>query len=155
MAQPGDAAVLGEIYYLAVNEGAAEHYSDAERGAWAPEVPSGRAWAQRLKPLTTFVAEAGGQVVGFMSLRDDGYLDLAFVRPEWRGRGAAVALYLVLEDHARASGMRWLGTEASRLARPFFLKNGWREIASQQVKIRNVWLENFRMDKRLAPVFEE
>lgn len=154
-ASPQDANALGRIYYLAVNEGAEAHYTASERAAWAPEVPSGRGWAHRLKPLITFVAEHDGEPVGFMSLRDDGYLDLVFVLPEWRRKGASDALYDVLEAHALAHGMKWLGTEASRMARPFFLKHGWREIAPQKVKIRGVWLENFRMDKRLAPVSED
>lgn len=150
-----DTDALGRIYFLAVNEGAANHYTDEERRAWAPAAPSGRSWAGRLKGLTTLVAEHDGVPVGFMSLRDDGYLDLVFVLPEWRRRGAADALYAVLESRARAGGMKWLGTEASRMARPFFLRHGWRELSAQKVKIRGVWLENFRMDKRLAPAPED
>lgn len=148
-ATPRDAPALARIYYLAVNEGAKEHYSEAERQAWAPKVPARRGWALRLKPLMNFVAERDGEAVGFMSLRDDGYLDLAFVLPDWRRKGAAGALYRVLEAEARRLGMRRLGTEASRMARPFFLRQGWTEIAAQKVKIRDVWLENFRMEKRL------
>ena len=43
-----------------------------------------------------------------------------------------------------------LTTEASHLARRFLLKQGWTELAAQEVEIGGVRLVNFRMTKRVG-----
>ncbi|MDJ0827010.1 MAG: GNAT family N-acetyltransferase [Rhodobacter sp.] len=119
-----DAGALAEIFFRAVHEGARTKYTEEERQAWAPTRPSPEDWARRLDGLITFVAFESGSLVGFMSLRSDGYLDLAFVLPEWMGKGVADALLRCLESEARRCGIGLLTTEASHLARSFFLRHG-------------------------------
>ncbi|NUB43903.1 GNAT family N-acetyltransferase [Fertoebacter nigrum] len=140
-----DAGALAGIFFDAVRIGAAPKYSAAELAAWAPERPTATAWAKRLAGLWTVVAEAEGRPLGFMSLAANGYLDLAFVAPDQRGRGVADALWLAVQAEARARGLHRLTTEASRMARPFFLRHGWQVEAAQQVQRHGVMLENFRM----------
>lgn len=150
-ARAEDVGALAEIFWRAVREGAAPCYSDAERAAWAPERPDAAAWARRLDGLQTVVAEEGCPR-GFMSLRaDDGYLDLAFVDPEWRGRGVADRLYAVLEGRARARRLPRLTTHASRMACGFFLRHGWLVMSAQTVQRGAVPLARFEMEKWLVP----
>ncbi len=145
-----DAEALGGIYDRAVREGTAAFYDVAQRAVWAGYWPGGGPWEQRLAGLRTWVAESEGAPVGFMSLGQGGHLDLAFVLPEWMGRGAAPALYEALEAHARAEGVARLDTEASHLARRFFLRHGWIEVARQDQQREGVILTNFRMEKTLT-----
>jgi putative acetyltransferase len=140
-----DAGALAGIFFDAVRIGAAPKYTAAELAAWAPERPSADKWAARLAGLWTVVAEDGGRPVGFMSLADSGYLDLAYVAPDRRGQGVADALWLSLLAEARARGLPRLTTEASRMARPFFLRHSWQVESSQQVERHGVAIENFRM----------
>lgn len=124
--QPGDAAALADVFYRAVHEGAAPKYSAVERKAWAPERPSPEAFADRLAPQSVFVATEDDAPIGFMTLRDDGLVDLAYVLPEQRGTGTATGLLAMLQNHATARGFGALTTRASEMARPFFLRHGWR-----------------------------
>ena len=78
---PADAAACAQVYFRGAREGAAAAYSETQRAAWAPEVPTEATMQTRLSGLTTFVAERDGQIVGFMSLDGD-YLDFAYVLPE-------------------------------------------------------------------------
>ena len=152
---PGDAPALARIFHRAVHEGAAAHYSEAERAAWSPRVPDTRSWELRLAEADTVVAETPGGPVGFMSLLPArAYLDLAFVLPEVMGRGVAGALYSVLEGRARARGLTRLETEASLLAEPFFLRQGWQVLKRQQVERLGVLLSNAVMEKSLSRVGE-
>jgi putative acetyltransferase len=130
--QPGDADALAQIFFDAVRIGAAPKYPAAELAAWAPIRPSAEVWAARLAPLTTFVAEAH-QPIGFMSLGANGYLDLAFVAP--------VLVY------AQSQALPLLTTEASRMARPFFLRMGWQDLARQTVERGGQRIENFKMQR--------
>ena len=84
-----------------------------------------------------------------MSLRDDGYLDLAYVLPEEMGQGTADALYDAVFKAAQTAKFSVLTTEASLLARPFFAKNGWRLDAEQEILRAGVALTNFRMSFQL------
>ncbi len=147
--RPADAEALGAIYTRAVREGTRGHYDARQRRVWAEYWPGGGSWEDRLRGFRTWVAEADRAPVGFMSLGQGGHLELAFVLPDWMGRGVADALYDALEAEARARGLTRLDTEASHLARRFFLRRGWREIARKDKLHAGVILTNYRMEKRL------
>ena len=147
---PADAGGLARIFHDAIRIGAAAHYTEAERRAWAPVCPSADAWRARLIGLWTLVAHGPDGPSGFMSLRPDGYLDLAFVAPDRAGQGVGSALLHATETHARATAIPRLTTQASLAARGFFLRHGWLETAPQTVERGGVKLRNFRMEKWLT-----
>ena len=147
---PADSGALAQIFYDAIHTGAAAHYTQAQRTAWAAEVPTPEAWAKRLTGLWTFVAHGPGGPIGFFSLRPDGYLDLAFVAPLAMGQGAGAALLMATESRAKTTGLTRLTTEASLAAHGFFLRHGWSEIAPQTVERHGVKLRNFRMEKPIT-----
>lgn len=148
---PGDAQALFEVFYRAVHEGAAAHYTPEERHAWAPEPRHGPNWPDRLSRQITLIAETGrtSGPQGFMTLGRDGYLDFAYVLPEQRGQGISDALHDRMLTEARALGLSRLETEASHLARRFFLKCGWHVTAAQSVERRGVAIANFRMERQI------
>tara|TARA_R110000744_G_scaffold273278_6_gene386454 strand:+ start:36565 stop:37068 length:504 start_codon:yes stop_codon:yes gene_type:complete len=145
-----DIAALTRVFYRAVREGAGPEYSTEQRAAWAPAPPEVEAWDKRLTPQAVFVAELDGAVIGFMSLRSDGYIDLAFVDPEHIGHGVAQTLYAQLELHAREQGMERLFSDASARARILFERQGWTVEAAQRPVIRGVEMHNYRMSKALT-----
>lgn len=148
--RPGDADGLAHVFYRAVREGALGAYTSAQVAAWSPKPPKGAAWAQRLSTVRTFVADENGTPIGFMTLDDDGYIDLAFVLPEHMGRGVGASLYARLEDHASTHAMPRLTTQASLLAEPFFLRRAWSVTKRQTITRHGVELPNAWMAKPLA-----
>ena len=144
-----DADALYRVFLRAVREGTAGAYSHAQREAWARAPDSPPSWRDRLNTEITVVAERNGQVAGFMTLSRDGYLDLAFVLPEEMGKGVASALHDRILHEALSRRMPRLTTDASHLARRFFLKQGWEELREQQIELGGELLTNFRMVKRL------
>lgn len=147
----GDAGPLFAVFYRAVHAGTQAFYSEDERNAWAPSAKPGSMWVPRLAEQLTLVAEQDdGTAVGFMTMGDEGYLDYAYVAPEVMGTGVANALHASLLEHARHRGLTRLETEASHLARRFFLKHGWRDEGEQQVERLGVAITNFRMSLDLA-----
>lgn len=145
-----DPEALARLFHDAVQNGAAEHYSQRERDAWSPAPPEGSAWAARLSKAQTMVAEDQRVPVGFMTLNTEtGFLDYAYVRPDRMGQGVAATLYAVLEGRARVMGLDRIETEASHLAERFFLRRGWRLLERQSVVRNGVEIPNARMDKPL------
>lgn len=145
-----DAEATARIYFDAVRVGARDHYDEAQRRAWAPSVPDTPPWRERLKSQTSFVAERDGAIVGFMTLKPDGCVDLAFVAPDAMGTGVARQLHERLLAKAASMGLRRLNTEASHLARPFFERQGWSVVKQQTVERDGVALTNFVMEKGLV-----
>ncbi len=74
---------------------------------------------------------------------------MLYVHKDHQGRGVATALLAALEARAREAGLTRLTTNASRIAKPFFLRRGFTLLASQRVERRGVEIENFRMEKAL------
>lgn len=148
--EEADCAATADVFFRGVHEGAARAYSAEQRKAWAPDRPDPAKWAARIDGQTAFVAERDGAVVGFMTLRHDGYLDFAYVLPDEMGKGTASALYAMTLNYARTCGLTELSTEASHLAKSFFTKHGWDTHAQQTVERCGVALTNFRMSHRLC-----
>lgn len=141
IAQPSDTDALAQIFFDAVRIGAAPKYSKAELQAWAPSRPSSENWQARLSGLTVWVA-ASSAPLGFFALSPDGYLDLAFVAPDQRGKGVADALHAHM---MRETNLSLLTTRASRMARPFFLRMGWQELGAVLTPRNGQSLESFNM----------
>jgi putative acetyltransferase len=151
----GEGDLLGQLFHRSVHEGTLGAYDAAQRAAWSPEPPSGPDWEARLTGAVTLVAWVGKLPVGFMTLDPEtGNIDLAFIAPEWQGQGVAAMLYGLLERCARRHGLAQLSTDASEVARPFFLRQGWQDGPRQEVTRGGVTLHNYRMAKSLKPALE-
>lgn len=146
-----DGPALGRLMHAAIHGATGAAYGPAERDAWAPRPPEGEAWAARLARQRVWVAEeGGGGLAGFITLAEDGLIDLAFTAPEKVGRGVGGALYAALEDAALASGMALLSVEASLIAEPFFARRGFTLLRRNRLERGGVILRNASMEKRLA-----
>ena len=144
---PADAPALRRIFYDAVHTACAGDYTPAQLDAWAPKDYDPAAWAETLFCRTVLAAERDGALLGFGSVGPDGYLDLLYVRPERQGQGLGAALCDALEGLYPVGR---LTVHASRTARPFFERRGWRVVRAQRVERRGQTLENFVMEKELT-----
>ena len=157
--RPADATPTYNVFYDAVHKGTQAHYTDRDRAAWAASATAPGNWGARMGGQITHVAETEGRIVGFMSLRpgaDDengaeraGHLDMAFVLPRVMGTGVAAELYTAQESAARELGITRLSTDASHLAKPFFLRQGWEVLRAQKARSNGHDIENFAMEKQL------
>jgi len=145
----GDAEGLAGVFYRSVQEGAARHYTAEQRAAWLPEKPKGEKWQRRLQAAECVVAERNGKPIGFMTLVAD-HIDLAFVDPSVMGQGVADAIYAVLRGRALVAGKTRLTVDASKSARSFFQRHGWRLVARQEIERAGVMLHNYRMETFLS-----
>ena len=142
-----DAEHLAQLFFDSVRKGTTEFYTAEQRKAWAPSIPDTESLRLRLAPIIVFVAEDRSGIVGFMTLDDTGYIDLAFVRPDRIGTGIGSLLYEQVEQVSQSQGLPRLFTNASKLAKPFFEKHGWSVSKQQEVDHRGVMLTNYRMEK--------
>ena len=68
----------------------------------------GKAWLETMDPATpgtSFVAEAGGRIVGQLGVTGTGRMEIGmWVAKDWRGKGAGTVLMEAALDYARANG---------------------------------------------------
>jgi putative acetyltransferase len=145
-----DTTVLVEIFAAAIDELAAEDYSEAQREAWAGAADDEDKFAARLAAQLTLIATQQNAPVGFASLKGADQIDLLYVHPSAAGQGVATLLIDALEKLAGARGTTKLTVDASDNASPFFLKRGYVATQRNTVTINGEWLANTTMQKTLA-----
>ena len=114
-----------ERFSEAVRIGAADHYREDQLVDWVPEPEMPADWGQWLDRHFTMVADENGTITGFFMLESNGYLNMAFVRPDRRRSGLADRLYDAILAEARARQMQTLTVWASRLFRRFLARREW------------------------------
>lgn len=148
--KPTDNAQAVQVFFDAIHRGTADVYSKKQRQAWAGTRPDTEGWRNRFVGVQGFAAETAGQLAGFMTIDETGYIDLAFVSPDAMGQGIGRRLYGAVETRAREFGVKALSTHASEKARPFFERMGWLVDRAQTVEKRGVTLTNYKMSKALS-----
>jgi GNAT superfamily N-acetyltransferase len=141
-------AVVG-LFHDTIHQVNRADYSDAQVEAWAPAVPNLDRWQEKLASEHVVVAEIDGEIVGFSSWTEDGYLDFLYVHHAHQRKGIATALYGAAEKLLKAKGLARIHTQSSTTAQPFFLQQGFKVAKSQSVVIRGVPLPNAVMEKSL------
>lgn len=147
---PQDGERAAEIFFDAIHNAKGVAYTKRQRQAWAGDTPNPAAWMIKFKNVSGFAAELDGQMVGFMTLDTNGYIDLAFVRSDLAGCGIGRRLYDVIEDQAIQTQISKLTTEASIVAKHFFEQMGWRIDQKQTRSIQDIHLINYKMSKYLS-----
>ena len=107
---PADVPDLAEIFRAAIEELAAEDYTEAQQAAWASAADDEEEFGRKLSGALTLVATFGGAAVGFAWLADNKKIDMLYVHPAAAGQGAGALLADALEKPppaAAARNLRW------------------------------------------------
>lgn len=149
-----DAADQAEVFYHAVMQGAATHYTLAERRAWAQALPrEGSAWAVRHVLYTTLVATCDGRCVGFLELDlGAGRIETLYVWPSLAGRGIGTTLLVHAERLLLEQGKGRVEIEASSMLYERLLRRGWESHGEQWVERSGESLKRYRLSKPLNAV---
>ena len=147
---PTDVPLLAEIFRAAIEELAADDYSEAQQEAWASAADDEETFGARLAHELTLVATYGGAAVGFAALADNRRIDMIYVHPAAAGQGAGAMLCDAREKLAGARGAKEVSVDASDSARGFFEKRGYKAQSRNTVSLAGEWLANTTMTKPLG-----
>ena len=146
---PADCAAMAELFYNTVHTVNARDYTPEQLCAWATGEVDLAEWDRSFQAHHTLVAVEGETIVGFGDMDSTGYFDRLYVHRDFQGRGVATSIAHALEGFAHGLGAQRVTVHASRTARPFFERRGYRMLYAQQVERRGVLLENFAMELAL------
>jgi len=117
---------------------------------WVPQSRSGSDWNERLESQAILVATIPAQLIGFMSLVANGYIDFAYIRPVAQGTGVFRQLYESIEKLALQNGQTRLWVHASLMVQPAFNAMGFTITKKKTVEIGNQFLDRFEMEKHIT-----
>lgn len=143
--QRGDHRAVAEIFVRAVHEIASEVYTREECLAWSDVEPNYEHWRKRCELKRPFVAVTDGVVSGFLELDPDGYIDCAYVNPDFARRGVISGLIAHAVETCFAMRVASLRVEASICAKPVFEKAGFRMVREKFADVKGQRLRNYEM----------
>lgn len=148
--QPGEEAILRELFYNTIHNVNQRDYNAEQRAAWAPQRYDSNRWSLRMAQSEPVVALYQQQIVGFADVQPDGYIDFFFCHHDFQGKGVGSALMKYLLKTGRRYGIKRFYANVSKTARPFFAHFGFVVVAQQHVDMNGVQLTNFLMEKCTA-----
>jgi putative acetyltransferase len=145
----GDAGPLLALFRRTIRLVNDRDYTSAQIAAWASDDIDPAAWEARFAGRYVVVAEEENLPAGFAELTPSGRIDRFFVSADHQRQRIGARLMAALIEQARRWGLSRLFVEASITARPFFLAQGFVELAPQVVTCRGVEFLNYRMERNL------
>ena len=146
-----DAKFLVSIFFNTIHKINAKDYTPEQINAWAPtSIIDFESWDKKWQKLPPISATLDHKIVGFAEFEENGHIDCFYCHHEYQGCGIGSALMNAIESKARRIKVNKLFAEVSITARPFFEAKGFVTIKEQSVKIREIALTNFLMEKILT-----
>lgn len=145
-----DAPELNKLYQNTILSVNRKDYSQEETEDWASCGNSLQNSEDSIANQYFIVAEnKNKQIVGFSSIRQDGYLHTMFIHKDYQRQGIASLLYKQIEKYALENDIKRITSEVSITAKGFFEKQGFTVDEKQKRKANKLALTNYKMSKRL------
>lgn len=150
-AKPMDIPQLKQLFQQTILSVNVKDYPIEEAEDWSTCGTDDERWNELLTNLYFIVAEnKEGEIVGFASISEKGYLHSMYVHRSYQRQGIATLLYLEMERFARSKHIEVITSEVSITARPFFERNGFVVEQEQKRKANKLFMTNYKMSKHLS-----
>lgn len=150
--QSSDLQDLGKLFYETIHIVNQRDYTPEQLQVWAPARVAPAEWHEKFLHTFTQIAVLENKIVGFGNLKRTGYLDCLYVHYAYQSCGIATAICDKLEQYAMQQGAQQITVHASITAKSFFQKRGYDLIQEQLVKRNDVFLKNYKMQKKEIPI---
>ena len=124
-------------------------YNEDEIEVWASAGNNAERWKSQIKEQYFIVGEFENKIVGFSSIKPNGYLDYLYVHKDYQGKGIANKLFAEIEYKARLQKNAEIFTFASKTAKSFFEKLGFIHTKDETHSYKGVNFVNSEMKKKL------
>lgn len=132
------------IRTLCVNE-----YTNEQIEAWVNSRFDIQKWEQKRQQQQFWFAWEQDELIGFCSLEACQNLDLLYVKPAFKKQKVAANLLQSVLEYAQLNQVKFIRTEASLTAVPFFEKFGFIKQENNSFLYNGIWMENVSMQLEL------
>lgn len=145
-----DIKEIQKLFYDTIHMICRKDYNKEQIDAWSSASDDDEKWLNKILNQYFLVARAEDKIVGFGSLQDNNYLDLLYVHKDYQKKDIAKKILAYLEKKAEINRSEVITADVSKTAKSFFEKNGYKVLKEQKKKIRSIFLQNFKMVKKLG-----
>lgn len=147
---PGDLPELQKLFVNTVTSICKTDYDHEQIEAWVSDTNTNanrQRWLDVLTNQYVLVAQYVNKIIGFASLENGHHIDFLYVHKDHQRQGVATTLYATIESEAKRQQEVILTAEVSKTALSFFEKQAFKVVTKQSVKIKGVFLTNYKMMK--------
>lgn len=133
------------LFHNTVQKINSKDYGPAQVNVWAKSIDTidENVWHQQFDSSNSFVAIKDDQIVGFINIYNNGYLDKLYVHHDYQQQGIATALCDIAESVITNS----IKVDSSITAYKFFLNRGYKLQTEEQKIINHVVLTRYKLIK--------
>ena len=124
-------------------------YTERELDAWAPEKFDEIKFRKALDGCYNTVMTENREIVGFLSIDPDGYINRLYTHKKHLKKGIAEMLLSDAEEWAKNNGIYELTLDSSKTAEGFYIRMGFREKGVSVLTHNGVIFKNKTMHKFL------
>ncbi|MTI86542.1 MAG: GNAT family N-acetyltransferase [Balneolaceae bacterium] len=112
-----DLPAITALFKETINSVCSDDYTEKQLLVWCQGAENTERWVNRIREQHFLVAEEKGEVAGFGSISEDGYLDLLYVHKDHQRKGIAGMLMDAMLDFARSQGVTVVISDVSITAK--------------------------------------
>lgn len=143
-----DIPLIRDLFRSTILESNNNDYSEDQLIAWIKRGEDPDLWEKRIQNQYFIVAYRNNELIGFASLRKDGYLSHLFVSSKYQCDGLGKTLIQKIEKFANRNEMFQIIADVSITAKTFFEKVGFGVVKRQTVNI-GIDVDNYLMQKNI------
>lgn len=143
-----DIPLIQDLFSSTIKESNHKDYSPEQLDAWIKRGENPELWEKRIQNQYFIVAYLNDELIGFASLRNDGYLSHLFVNKNSQYKGIGKMLIQKIETFAQRNEMFQIIADVSITAKDFFEKVGFGVVKRQTVNI-GIDVDNYLMQKNI------
>jgi len=128
-------------------------YNPEQIKAWVSGVKNKERWIEVIDKQFVLLAIIENQIAGFGTLKDKNYVDFFYIHKDFQRQGIADKILAHLEFEAENNNSKFITSDVSITAKPFFEKKGYRVIAEQKNIVKGVEIINYKMEKIVFKLF--
>ena len=138
---------LKKIYFDSIISIDEQIYTLEQKRAWASQAWDNKYFNLSLKEGKGWLVNESEKIIAFASRYPNNRISLLYCRGDSQRKGYGTKLLQKIENEAIKEGLTYLTTEASLISYNLFLKNNWEIIRKENIMIKNIIFERYKMVK--------
>ena len=143
-----DQLELKKLYFDSILSIDERIYTQEQKRAWASQAWDNKIFKLSINQGKGWLINNNGKIIGFATRYPKNRISLLYCKGDSQRKGFGTILLHKLEEEAKAEGLTSLSTEASLISYRLFLKNDWKIIRKENIIIKNIIFERYKMNKK-------